>query len=75
MAKRGVQWNLGRTYFRGRELFQVRLPSSNRDHFPPFVNINQTEVEEMLLGRIRSSPRLTCAGAIAWSASRRTPME
>jgi 3-(3-hydroxy-phenyl)propionate hydroxylase len=52
VAKRGVQWNLGRTYFRGRELFQVRLPSSNRDHFPPFVNINQTEVEEMLLARI-----------------------
>jgi 3-(3-hydroxy-phenyl)propionate hydroxylase len=52
VAKRGVQWNVGRTYFRGRELFQVRLPSSNRDHFPPFVNINQTEVEEMLLRRI-----------------------
>ncbi len=52
VARRGVQWNLGRTYFRGRELFQVRLPSSTRDHFPPFVNINQTEVEAMLLARI-----------------------
>jgi 2-polyprenyl-6-methoxyphenol hydroxylase-like FAD-dependent oxidoreductase len=52
VARRGVQWNLGRTYFRGRELFQVRLPSSTRDHFPPFVNINQTEVEAMLLARL-----------------------
>ena len=58
VAERGVQWNLGRTYFRGRELFQVRLASSSRDHFPPFVNINQTEVEEMLLARIGELPEV-----------------
>ena len=58
VASRGVQWNLGRTYFRGRELFQVRLPSSSRDHFPPFVNINQTEVEQMLLARITEFPEI-----------------
>src|SRR3970040_576281 len=28
VAQRGVQWNLGRTYFRGRELFQIRLRSA-----------------------------------------------
>ena len=56
VAQRGVQWNLGRTYFRDRELFQVRLPSSAGDHFPPFVNINQTEVEEMLLARLGKMP-------------------
>src|SRR4026209_2266909 len=58
VAKRGVQWNLGRTFFRKRELFQVRLPSSSRDHFPPFVNINQTEVEEMLLARLAELPEV-----------------
>lgn len=58
VASRGVQWNLARTYFRGRELFQVRLSSSDRDHFPPFVNINQTEVEEMLLARISQLPKV-----------------
>jgi len=52
VAQRGVQWSLGRTYFRGQELFQTRLPSSAGERFPPFVNINQTEVEEMLLARI-----------------------
>lgn len=56
VAARGVQWNVGRTYFRGRELFQVRLPNSAGDHFPPFVNINQTEVEEMLLARLAELP-------------------
>jgi 3-(3-hydroxy-phenyl)propionate hydroxylase len=58
VARRGVQWNLGRTYFRGRELFQVRLPSSTRDHFPPFVNINQTEVETMVLARLGELPEV-----------------
>jgi len=63
VAHRGVQWNLGRTYFRGRELFQVRLPSSTRDHFPPFVNINQTEVEAMLLARLAELPEVN----LRWS--------
>ena len=58
VAERGVQWNLGRTYFRGRELFQVRLPSSAGDHFPPFVNISQTEVEAMLLERLGEMPEV-----------------
>ena len=58
VAQRGVQWNLGRTYFRGRELFQTRLPSAAGDHFPPFVNINQTEVEQMLLARLADLPEI-----------------
>ncbi|MDP9468386.1 MAG: FAD-dependent monooxygenase [Chloroflexota bacterium] len=58
VAERGVQWNVGRTYFRGRELFQTRLPSHAGDHFPPFVNINQTEVEAMLLGRLADLPEV-----------------
>jgi len=56
VAERGVQWNVGRTYFRGRELFQVRLPSSTGERFPPFVNISQTEVEEMLLALVGELP-------------------
>jgi 3-(3-hydroxy-phenyl)propionate hydroxylase len=58
VAERGVQWDLGRTYFRDRELFSIRLPSSDADHFPPFVNINQTEVEELLLKRLRELPNV-----------------
>ncbi len=58
VARRGVQWNLGRTYFRGRELFQTRLPAREGDHFPPFVNINQTEVEELLLKRLGELPQV-----------------
>jgi len=52
VADRGVQWHVGRTYYRDRELFSVQLPGAREQHFPPFVNISQTEVEELLLTRL-----------------------
>lgn len=51
IARRGVQWRVGRTYYRGRELFSVELPAHD-EHFPPFVNISQSEVEELLEARL-----------------------
>ena len=50
VAARGVQWRVGRTYFRGRRLFEVHLPGDD-EHFPPFVNISQSEVEDLLEAR------------------------
>ena len=52
VAERGVQWRIGRTYHGDRELFSVTLPGDNSEHFPPFVNISQTEVEELLIARL-----------------------
>jgi len=49
IAARGVRWRTGRTYLRGRELFKIELPDGGDEHFPPFVNISQSEVEERLL--------------------------
>jgi 2-polyprenyl-6-methoxyphenol hydroxylase-like FAD-dependent oxidoreductase len=46
-----VRWTVGRTYFRGRRLFEVHLPEGE-EHFPPFVNISQSEVEELLEARL-----------------------
>jgi 2-polyprenyl-6-methoxyphenol hydroxylase-like FAD-dependent oxidoreductase len=63
VAERGVQWQVGRTYFRERELFSIRLPGSGDDHFPGFVNINQTEVEELLLRRLGELPNVE----LGWS--------
>ena len=51
VARRGVRWRVGRTYVRGRQLFEVHLPDSD-EHFPPFVNISQSEVEESLEERV-----------------------
>lgn len=52
VAERGIQWRIGRTYHRDRELFSVHLPETTGDHFPPFVNISQTEVEDLLIARL-----------------------
>ena len=54
VAERGIQWHIGRTYHGTRELFSVELPGSSGEHYPPFVNISQTEVEELLLERVRA---------------------
>jgi 2-polyprenyl-6-methoxyphenol hydroxylase-like FAD-dependent oxidoreductase len=51
VARRGVRWTVGRTYFRGHPLFKVHLPEGD-EHFPPFVNISQSEVEELLEERL-----------------------
>ena len=51
VAERGIQWRIGRTYHRGRQLFAVELPA-HEEHFPPFVNISQSEVEELLEARL-----------------------
>lgn len=58
VADRGVQWNVGRTYFRDRELFSVQLPGREGDHFPAFVNVSQTEVEELLIRRLAELPNV-----------------
>ena len=50
VAQRGVQWRVGRTYVRGRQLIEVHLHGDD-EHFPPFVNISQSEVEELLEAR------------------------
>jgi 2-polyprenyl-6-methoxyphenol hydroxylase-like FAD-dependent oxidoreductase len=58
VAARGIQWRTARTYFGERELFSIRLPGGSADHFPPFVNISQSEVEHLLLERIQEIPTL-----------------
>lgn len=57
VADEGVSWTLGRTYFRSRELFQTRLPGGD-DVFPPFVNLPQWRVEQLLLARVQANPAI-----------------
>ena len=51
VAERGVQWEVGRTYRGGHELFSLELPTQDA-HFPPFVNISQSEVEDLLEAQV-----------------------
>ncbi|WP_068924279.1 FAD-dependent monooxygenase [Planobispora rosea] len=56
MVAEGVTWTTGRTYYRERELFSVTFPDPGGSHFPPWINISQARVEELLLARVRDEP-------------------
>ncbi|MFY2859934.1 FAD-dependent monooxygenase [Mycobacterium sp. THU-M104] len=48
VADEGITWERARTFYRDRELFERMLPDRGESPFPPFVNISQTRVEELL---------------------------
>lgn len=56
MAEEGVTWTCGRTYYRDTELFEVRFPERGGERFPPFVNLSQERVEQILLERVEAEP-------------------
>lgn len=56
LVAEGITWQLGRTYYRGHELFRITFPRIGQAHFPPFVNIGQDRVEYWLEKRVRAQP-------------------
>jgi 3-(3-hydroxy-phenyl)propionate hydroxylase len=48
LADEGVTWRVARTYFREHELFHVTFSDPGRSPFPPWVNLTQARVEEVL---------------------------
>ena len=56
IADEGVTWRVARTYFREHELFHVEFSDSGTNSFPPWVNIAQSRVEELLDERIAATP-------------------
>ncbi|MBB3050879.1 pentachlorophenol monooxygenase/3-(3-hydroxy-phenyl)propionate hydroxylase [Prauserella isguenensis] len=56
IAAEGLTWRTARTFHRDRELFADRLPDAGVSEFPPFVNISQARVEEILDEEIARQP-------------------
>ncbi|TLW94469.1 pentachlorophenol monooxygenase [Saccharomonospora piscinae] len=59
IADEGVTWTTARTFHRDRELFSLTLEDAGSPAFPPFVNISQARVEEVLDERIAAEPLIT----------------
>ncbi|MDT7802077.1 MAG: 3-(3-hydroxy-phenyl)propionate hydroxylase [Actinomycetota bacterium] len=55
LAEEGLTWTTARTFHRDRELFSYRLPDAG-SALPPFVNLSQARVEEVLDGLIAQQP-------------------
>ncbi|GAA3314741.1 hypothetical protein GCM10020219_029580 [Nonomuraea dietziae] len=53
MVAEGVTWTTGRTYFREHELYSVTFPEAE---VPPWINISQARVEELLCARVAAEP-------------------
>ncbi|HEX6075271.1 MAG TPA: FAD-dependent monooxygenase [Micromonosporaceae bacterium] len=56
LVERGVVWQVARTYYRDHEMFSVTFPDQGKSVFPPWINISQSEVEQVLLGAARREP-------------------
>ncbi|WP_328454386.1 FAD-dependent monooxygenase [Amycolatopsis sp. NBC_00438] len=55
LAEEGLTWTTARTFHRDRELFSLTLPDGG-SALPPFVNLSQARVEEVLDGLIARQP-------------------
>ncbi len=58
IADEGVTWRVARTYYREHELFHVAFSDSGTSAFPPWVNIGQARVEQILDERIAKTPSI-----------------
>jgi 2-polyprenyl-6-methoxyphenol hydroxylase-like FAD-dependent oxidoreductase len=52
----GVTWWHGSTFYREHLLFEINFPESGRSAFPPFINISQTRIEDLLADRVGGEP-------------------
>jgi 3-(3-hydroxy-phenyl)propionate hydroxylase len=60
LAKEGVTFRIGRTYYKDKELFSVELQEDRgASPFPPFVNISQQRTEELMGEKIAQQPLIT----------------
>jgi 3-(3-hydroxy-phenyl)propionate hydroxylase len=55
IASRGVQWNVGRVFFRDTPAYRFDLLPEPGHHRPAFVNLQQYHFEECLVERARQS--------------------
>lgn len=56
VCRKGVSWNVGRTFFREQEVYNFNLVPEPDHHRPGMVNLQQYYLEEYLAARAASRP-------------------
>lgn len=56
LVEEGVTWQMGRTYYRDFELFQITFHDAGLSVFPPFVNVGQDRTEYHLEQAVNAEP-------------------
>lgn len=54
-VEKGLQWSRGRSFFRGKEVYQMIMPHDDDDRFLPGLNIQQQYIEEFLVDAMQGS--------------------
>lgn len=55
VARRGVSWSHGKVYVRDRQIYGFNLLADEGHRRPPFVNLQQYHLEELLIARAREA--------------------
>ncbi|MDO8789049.1 MAG: FAD-dependent oxidoreductase [Sulfuritalea sp.] len=58
VCDKGVSWNVGRTFFREQEVYNFNLVPEADHHRPGMVNLQQYYLEEYLVTRAASRPKI-----------------
>ena len=72
MLAKGVEWQVGRVFFRDEQVYQFNLMPEGGHKMPAFINLQQYYVEEFLVDRCRELPQID----LRWknSVARVTPL-
>jgi 2-polyprenyl-6-methoxyphenol hydroxylase-like FAD-dependent oxidoreductase len=52
----GVTWYHGLTFYRDHQLFETTFPQVGRSAFPPFINLSQSTLEDLLFAQVDAEP-------------------
>jgi 3-(3-hydroxy-phenyl)propionate hydroxylase len=58
MLAKGVEWQVGRVFFRDEQVYQFNLMPEGGHKMPAFINLQQYYVEEFLVDRCRELPQI-----------------
>ena len=53
---KGLPWQYGRSFYRGKEVYRMVMPHDADDRFLPGLNIQQQYIEQFLVDAIEASP-------------------
>ena len=59
IVQKGVEWKVGRTFFRDEQVYAFDLLPESGHRRPAFVNLQQYHLEEILVGRLSELPAAT----------------
>ncbi|MBB6523383.1 FAD-dependent monooxygenase [Pseudoteredinibacter isoporae] len=55
-VEKGLSWQMGRSYYRGQEVYQMQMPHSKDERFGPGTNIQQQYIEQFLVEAAEENP-------------------